>query len=210
MVCVCAYIHYQLLVKECETLLWPHLCNLTVLCWCRYVHVLHVYMYIHVHVHSKVFQVCLLYIHPRYSCVPFIHTCTMYHVHVVLLHACVHVHVHVLCYMWPDLGKSNILHKLFHQKWDFAILFSIYNVWITSVLNMSIYNSIISELEHLVMQPLLLTILRAVNLHVLILKIVKMADLVTYTISQKNSLIFRTFTQPQTITSNVIVTCIYM
>ena len=36
---------------------------------------------------------------------------------------------------------------------------------------MSIYNFAISELQHFVMQPFLLPILRAVNLHVLILKI---------------------------------------
>ena len=36
---------------------------------------------------------------------------------------------------------------------------------------MSIYNCTISELQHFVMQPLLLPILRAVNFHVLILKI---------------------------------------
>ena len=36
---------------------------------------------------------------------------------------------------------------------------------------MSIYNFNISELQHFVMQPLVLPILRAVNLHVLILKI---------------------------------------
>ena len=36
---------------------------------------------------------------------------------------------------------------------------------------MSIYNCTISELQHFVIQPLLLPILKAVNLHVLILKI---------------------------------------
>ena len=39
---------------------------------------------------------------------------------------------------------------------------------------MRIYNSTVSELQHFVMQPLLLPILMAVNLHVLILKIFKM------------------------------------
>ena len=36
---------------------------------------------------------------------------------------------------------------------------------------MSIYNSTISELQHFVIQPLILPILMAVNVHVLILKI---------------------------------------
>ena len=35
----------------------------------------------------------------------------------------------------------------------------------TSVLSMSIYNSTVSELQHFVMQPLILLILMAVNLH---------------------------------------------
>ena len=50
--------------------------------------------------------------------------------------------------MWADLGKSNIC--IFHQNWDFAI-FSIYNVRITSLLSMSIYNSTISELYYIVL-----------------------------------------------------------
>ena len=55
-------------------------------------------------------------------------------------------------------GKvKNILCK-FHQNWDFAI----YNVWVTSLLNMIIYNCTISE-----------PILRAVKLHVCILTIEK-------------------------------------
>ena len=42
---------------------------------------------------------------------------------------------------------------------------------------MSVYNSTISELQSFVMQPLILPILRVVNLHVLILKIeFKMLD----------------------------------
>ena len=68
-----------------------------------------------------------------------------------------------------DLGKSNILH--IPSKLRFAI-FNIYSVWITSVLSMSIYYySTISELQCFVMQPFVLPVLRAVNLHVLILKI---------------------------------------
>ena len=69
-------------------------------------------------------------------------------------------------HVWLDLGTFCI----FHQNWDFAV-FSIYNVWITSLLSMNIYNSTIGELQHFVMQLLILPVLRVVNLHVLILKI---------------------------------------
>ena len=48
--------------------------------------------------------------------------------------------------MWPGLGKS----KNIPQIWDFAI-FSIYNVKYASI-----YNFTISELQHFVMQPLIL------------------------------------------------------
>ena len=40
----------------------------------------------------------------------------------------------------------------------------------TSLLNMRIYNCTVSELQHFVTQPILLAILRAVTLHVLILR----------------------------------------
>ena len=72
-----------------------------------------------------------------------------------------HIHVRICDGIW-----ENPTFCIFHQNWDFAI-FSIYNVWITSVLNINIYNSTISELQHF---ALLLPILRAINLHVLILK----------------------------------------
>ena len=62
---------------------------------------------------------------------------------------------------------ENPTFSIFHQNWDFAI----FNVWITSLLSVSIYNTTVSELQHFVMQPLVLPILRAVNLHVLIFKI---------------------------------------
>ena len=71
---------------------------------------------------------------------------------------------------WYVTGSGKIQHFcIFHQNWDFAI-FCIYNVWITSVLRMSIYNCTVSELLSSIMQPLILPILRVVNLHVLILK----------------------------------------
>ena len=54
----------------------------------------------------------------------------------------------------------------------------------TSVLCMSIYNyCTFSELQHFVMQPLLLPILRVVNLHVLILKIVGFSQIRSHKLS---------------------------
>ena len=77
------------------------------------------------------------------------------------------------------------------QQFAYSIkiaIFSIYNVKVTSLLSMSIYNCTISELQGFVMQPFILPVLRAVNLHVLILKIEHFskrwifADLVTFII----------------------------
>ena len=78
------------------------------------------------------------------------------------------VGMHVL-HMWPDLGKSNILHILSKSTFCYNYLASII-CELQVCPSMSSYNSTISELQSFVMQPLLLPLLRAVNLHELILK----------------------------------------
>ena len=66
-------------------------------------------------------------------------------------------------------GSGKIQYFAYSTKIEILLLFSVYNVWITGLLNMRIYNSTVSELQHFVTQPLILPILMAVNLHVLIL-----------------------------------------
>ena len=72
-----------------------------------------------------------------------------------------YIRTYVIC----DGIWENPTFCIFYQNWDFAI-FSIF----TSALSMSICNSTICELQHFVMQPLILPILRVVNLHGPILK----------------------------------------
>ena len=56
------------------------------------------------------------------------------------------MYMYIVC----DRIWENPTFCIFHQNWDFAISSSV-----TSVLNMSIYNPTISELQRFVMQPLL-------------------------------------------------------
>ena len=57
-----------------------------------------------------------------------------------------------ILYMWPDLGKSNIIIIMANFIWDFT-RFSIYDSYLSYILILLIYNCTISELESFVMQP---------------------------------------------------------
>ena len=65
------------------------------------------------------------------------------------------ISANLINYMYVT-GSGKIQHFVDYIKIEILLLFSIYNVWVTSLLSMSIYNCTISELQHFVTQPLII------------------------------------------------------
>ena len=127
---------------------------------CMYIRTLCTHMYIQgtdVHVRTYIHMCIHVHVHVcTHVCIYKVQTYTLHVVHVC---TCIYK---VQSYMWPAKFCR------FHQNWDFIFTYSIYVYtckmsWVASLLSMSIYNCIVSELQCFVKQPLILPLLRAVK-----------------------------------------------